>query len=1034
MIPRRYAWVAVLAAVALPMPAAAQVAAQLDSAWLAGLRWRPIGPANMSGRVTDVEGIPSPSKTFYFAAASGGIWKTTNNGTTFRPVFDDQRVVSMGDLAIAPSDTLQIWAGTGEEDSRNSISPGGGIYKSTDGGMTWTLMGLEATETIGRIVVHPTNPDIVWVAALGAIWRSNPERGLFKTTDGGRTWRAVKQISDQAGFVDVAIDPANPDHLLAASWERVRGPYFLKSGGPGSGLWRSTDAGETWTQVTGNGLPESELGRIGIAFAPSSPRIIYLMVEASPQNDSTRSGLYRSNDGGQNWTQMNTTNTRPFYYSQVRVDPQDPERVYFSSFSFSEDGGRTVRGAAAGVHVDHHAQWIDPNDPYRFITGNDGGIAITFDRGGNYIFPNAVPLGQFYNISYDMGVPYRVCGGLQDNYSWCGPSRKARGDITNHDWFSISGGDGFVTQQDPSDPNIIYSESQGGNMGRLNLTTGERLALQKPNWRDKYREWQDSIAAIWPDTTRRPSGDVRRRVDEFRRRAGIDSATHDLRYNWNTPFILSPHDPAVFYAGANRVLKSTNRGEGLTPISPDLSKQDMTKIRISRETTGGITRDATGAETYGTIVSLAESPRRRGLLYAGTDDGNVWMSPDDGATWNDITHRFSGMVPDSTYVSRIEPSHHDTERVYITFDNHRRGDFTPYVFASDDAGGSFRSIASSLPTGGPDFVHVIREDPTNPNLLFLGTDVGAFVSLDRGATWQKFMFGLPTVPVHDLKIHPRDRELIAGTHGRSIYIADIAPLQVLNPSILAANAHLFPPRPAFHYGGAPSGGEFTAHLYFLASSPDYGAQITYWVAQEQADGVEIAILDARGDTISTVDGPGERGLHTVAWNLRGPEPDPLPLSPSERRDSIATEQRLTHVADSLVRAGRARDDVDRAVTSLRGVEQAGGRGGRGGGGGGGGEPPRVGLPWVDRPGEGAARGGGRGGRGGGGNELAQEIVRAIRGTAAGGRGGAANLFPRRTTGPTPLAAEGTYTLSVTIGGRTLTQMLRVERTLTGPSR
>ncbi|MGH7500774.1 MAG: WD40/YVTN/BNR-like repeat-containing protein [Longimicrobiales bacterium] len=1045
MIPRRSALVAALAVTALPLPAAAQPAMHLDSTWLAGLGWRPIGPANMMGRVTDVEGIPSPSKTFYFAAATGGIWKSTNNGTTFRAVFDDQRVTSMGDLAIAPSDTLQIWAGTGEEDSRNSISPGGGIFKSTDGGMTWSPMGLEATETIGRIVVHPTNPEIVWVAALGAIWRSNPERGLYKTTDGGRNWRAVKQISDKAGFVDVAIDPANPDHLIAASWERVRGPYFLKSGGPGSGLWNSTDGGETWTQVTGGGLPETELGRMGIAFANSNPRIIYLMVEASPQNDSTRSGLYRSNDGGQSWTQMNTTNSRPFYYSQVRVDPKDPERVYFSSFNFSEDGGKTVRGAAEGVHVDHHAQWIDPNDPDRFITGNDGGIAITFDRGGNYIFPNSVPLGQFYNISYDMGVPYRVCGGLQDNYSWCGPSRKADDDITNHDWFSVSGGDGFVTQQDPRDPNIIYSESQGGNMGRLNYATGERISLQKPNWRDKVREWQDSIATIWPDTTRRPSGDVRRRVDEFRRRASADSAVYDLRYNWNTPFLLSPHDPDVFYAGANRVLRSTNRGEGLTIISPDLSKQDMAKVRVSTQTTGGITRDATGAETYGTIVSLAESPRRRGLLFAGTDDGNVWSSPDDGGSWNNITDRFHGMVPDTTYVSRIEPSHHDTDRIYITFDNHRRGDFTSYVLMSDDGGDSFRSIASNLPTGSPDFAHVIREDPTNPDLLFVGTDVGAYVSLDRGTTWQKFMFGMPTVPVHDLKIHPRDRELIAGTHGRSIYIADIAPLQVLNPTILASNAHLFPPRPAFHYGGPPTGGEFTAHLYFLAGSPDYGAQITYWLGQEQDDEVRIAIVDARGDTISTVSGPGERGLHTVDWNLRGPEPDPIPLSPSERRDSIATESRLVAVADSFVRAGRTQQAVDSAVTSLRAGGQGGGRGGRGGGGGDDGEPPRVGQPWADRPGEGEARGGGggrgrggAGGGGGGGGNLGQEILQAVRGQTGGGgrggRGGGGALFTRRSAGPTPLAADGSYTVSITISGRTLTQPLRVERAPTAPTR
>ncbi len=383
MRPQRFAFAAGMLFILGPSALAAQAPA-VDSAFLAGLRWRSIGPANMAGRVTDVEGIRGPSKTFYFAAATGGIWKTTNNGTTYKPLFDNQRVISMGDLAIAPSDTLQIWAGTGEEDSRNSISPAGGIYKSTDGGETWTLMGLEKTEHIGRVIVHPTNPDIVWVAAVGAAWRSNPERGLYKTTDGGKTWRLVKFISDKAGFVDIAIDPVNPNILFASSWERVRGPYFLRSGGPGSALWKSVDGGETWTEVKGGGFPETMKGRIGVAIAASDPRIVYALVEAEGgEGEDRKSGLYRSNDGGATWQQMNTTNTRPFYYSQVVVDPQDPDRVYFSSFSFSEDGGKTVRGAAVGVHVDHHAQWIDPTDPDRFITGNDGGIEITFDRGGN---------------------------------------------------------------------------------------------------------------------------------------------------------------------------------------------------------------------------------------------------------------------------------------------------------------------------------------------------------------------------------------------------------------------------------------------------------------------------------------------------------------------------------------------------------------------------------------------------------------------------------------------------------------------------
>ncbi len=862
---------------------------------------------------------------------------------------------------------------------------------------------------------------------MGAAWRSNPERGLYKTTDGGKTWRLVKFISDKAGFVDIAIDPVNPNILFASSWERVRGPYFLRSGGPGSALWKSIDGGETWTEVKGGGFPETMKGRIGVAIAASDPRIVYALVEAEGgEGEDRKSGLYRSNDGGATWQQMNTTNTRPFYYSQVVVDPQDPDRVYFSSFSFSEDGGKTVRGAAVGVHVDHHAQWIDPTDPDRFITGNDGGIAITFDRGGNYIFPNTIPLGQFYAISFDMAVPYRVCGGLQDNYSWCGPSRKARGNITNHDWFSISGGDGFFTAQDPRDPSIIYSESQGGNMGRINLATGERVSLERPDWRDAYRAWQDSIALIWPDTTVAPSPDVRRRVDQFRASATRDSADLALRWNWSTPFFLSPHNPDVFYAAANRVVKSTQRGDSLKLISPDLTRRDTMKIRISTRETGGVTPDLTGAETFATIVALAESPVRRGMLLAGTDDGNVWVSPDDGTTWTDLTRRFDRLVPDGSYVSRIEPSPHDANRFYVTFDNHRRGDFTPYVFMTTDGGRSFRSIASNLPTGGPDFVHVIREDPVNAELLYVGTDVGVYVSLDRGGRWHRFMEGLPTVPVHDLKVHPRDRELIAGTHGRSIWIVDVAPLQQLNATVLASRAHLFEPSAAHHFGGPPTGGEFTAQMYFEVQSPGSAAELVYWLGEAQRNGrPRLIVTNTAGDTLATLNGPTSRGLHRVSWNLRG-QAERLPLSPSERRDSLATERRLAQVADSLVAAGSDRAQVDSAVAQLR----SGGGGGFGGGGGGRGGATPTSRGFVERPAEGPAP------RGGGDESLAQTITRLVRGDT--GRRGfgrfGGSLFPRRTAGPAPLAATGDYTVTLVVGDQQLTRTVRVVQTETGPTR
>jgi photosystem II stability/assembly factor-like uncharacterized protein len=1020
------------------LPAVGQTT--LDEDWSEALRWRPIGPANMSGRVTDVEGLPSPSKTFYVAAAAGGIWKTTNNGTTFRPVFDNERVVSMGDLAIAPSDPNQIWAGTGEEDSRNSISPGGGIYKSVDGGITWELKGLEATEHIGRIQVHPTNPDIVYVAALGALWRSNPERGLYRTQDGGDTWDLVKFVSDRAGFVDVKIHPRDPDILFATSWERERGPYYLQSGGSGSALWKSTDAGDSWEKVEGNGLPETQLGKMNVAFAPSYPRVMYLMVEAAAEEDSddaNQNGLYRSDDGGESWKKMNPFNSRPFYYSEVAVDPSDPDRVYFSSLRFSEDGGQTMRNMAQGAHVDFHAIWIDPNDSDRLVLGNDGGIIISFDRGGNFNFLNTFPIGQFYNVSYDMGMPYRVCGGLQDNYTWCGPSRKASGGITSHDWFRVSGGDGFVSQQDPRDPNLIYSESQGGNMGRSNYLTGERTAFERPNWRDSYRDVQDSIAVLWPDSTQPMPSEHRTRIGDLQAEATADSASLQLRYNWNTPFFLSPHDPDVVYAAANRVLKSEWRGDDLVPISGDLTRADEEKIRISTTTTGGITPDATGAETFATIVSLAESPVQAGVLYAGTDDGNLWVSTDDGGSWTDLTSETDDLVPGGTYVSRIEPSHHQPDRVYVTFDNHRRGDFMPYVLVSDDGGDSFRSISSDLPSGKPDFAHVIREDLVNPDLLFVGTDVGVYVSLDRGESWERFMTGLPTVPVHDLQIHPREGELIAGTHGRSIWIADIKPLQQYSQTVVDSDVHLFAPAEAYQFGTSPTGGEFTAQHYFQVSSPGYGAEFTYWLGEETEEAPEISVTDAEGDELWSQTVTGTRGLHSVRWNLRG-QTIRVPRSPSEVRDSIAIDARLVFVADSLIEAGEDPEEVDDAVESLREPTSGGGRG-FGGGRGGAGLPFGSDGAFIERPAEGGpvTGGGGFGGGGGEGEQSVQQRIRDLVRPPESGRrrrfGGGGSLFPGRTE-PAPRAVAGSYTVTLTVDGDVFTQTLELSWASTAPSR
>ena len=530
---------------------------ELDSVTLSGFRWRNVGPANTMGRVSDVAGIPSPSKTFFAAAAAGGIWKSINNGVTWRPVFDDQRVISMGMLAIAPSDTMQVWAGTGEPNSRNTISPGGGVFKSTDGGITWKAMGLEKTQSIGRIVVHPTNPNIVYIAALGAPWNANPERGLYKTEDGGATWKLVKFVSDKAGVVDVALDPSNPNVVWAASWQRVRGPYFLNSGGPGSALWKSTDAGATWTEVKGGGFPETTKGRIGIAISLSNPKVMYTMVEAdtlpNPKPDKSKpkakspSGLYRSDDGGATWIKTNDNDTRPFYYSQVRVHPKNPDRVYWSSTPVlvSNDGGKTQLNATQGIHVDHHAMWIDTVDPDRMIVGDDGGVSISFDQGGTYVFPNSFAIGQLYALSFDFQVPYRVCGGLQDNGSWCGPSRRRQGPVTNAMWFQVGGGDGFVTQQDPSNPNTIYAESQGGAISRLDYATGQSTFLIKPQYQQRYAMYEDSILVERGDTTMRPSSEQTRRIADLRARQRVDSTMLDMRFNWNTPYFISPHNPST---------------------------------------------------------------------------------------------------------------------------------------------------------------------------------------------------------------------------------------------------------------------------------------------------------------------------------------------------------------------------------------------------------------------------------------------------------------------------------------------------------
>ena len=1084
----------VASALALAAPAAAQ---GLDSSAVAAFRWRNVGPSNFMGRVSDVQGIPSPSKTLYVAAAGGGIWKSTNFGITWRPIFDDKDVVAMGMLAIAPSDTNVIYAGTGEPNSRNTIEPGNGVYRSTDGGLHWTHVGLENSQHIGRIQVDPRNANVVYVAALGPAWKSGGERGLYKSTDGGQTWKLVlKGANASTGAIDVQLDPSNPDVVYAALWERYRTPYSLNSGGSGkgSGLFKSTDGGTTWTEIKGNGYPEGPKGRIGIAISRSNPQVVYALTEAASvepgpmqfQRNPAANGLYRSADGGKTWQHMNNIDTRPFYYSQVRVDPKNENRVYFSStqLQVSNDGGKTNMNAAQNVHVDDHALWIDPNDGERWVIGMDGGIAITNDRGGNFWYPRNIPLGQFYDVTYDYAIPYNICSGAQDNGAWCGPSKRRTTPANNTYWFTISGGDGFYTAQDPTNPDMVWGESQNAGIQQTNLKTGERGRVNKPTWNERYRMWEDSIAILHPDPTKPVDRATQAKIDAYRTQQKKDSIDLSIRYNWESPYFLSPHNPQVFYLGGSRVLKSLKRGEDLFPISPDLSvKSDPAQQRIIQarldtveKYTGGITLDITGAEAYGTVVSLAESPLKPGLLFAGTDDGNVWITHNDGGTWENLTPKFAPLgAPWDAYVVRLEPSHFDTLTFYVAFENHRWNDFKPYLFVTNDGGRTFKSIVNNLPSASPaDYLHVIREDPHNRDLLFVGSSRTAYVSIDRGAHWTRFATNLPTVPVFDLQIHPRDRELIAATHGRSLWIADIAALEDMTPKVLAEGTYLFKPKTAYQWGEGPQlnlPGNGYGQAEMTYANPPFGTDIVYRLASSAGGNVRLVVSDVSGDTLATLNGPGGAGTHHVTWNFsQAPRRTVAELSPSQRRDSITLHVRAPMVLDSLTKAGydtaairQARAQVNAVANPQQVAAAFGGRGGGGGRGGAGGQacdhPTTAWEQFCARPAEQAEngrRGGGGGfgrgafasvcgeapaaaggapaaargrGRGGAMGEAALDPVARIwqliglPSPCAGGRGGGGFNI----AGGPGLANTGDYLVTMTVNGHTYKQSFRVER-------
>jgi len=822
---------ALIASPSSPAPSSAQEA----SGELGALEFRSIGPAIMGGRVAALAGVPGDANTFYFGAATGGVFRTTNGGTTFEPIFDEVGVPSIGAIAIAPSDPNVIYVGTGEGNPRNSASVGRGVWRSVDAGETWTFLGLGDTEKIARIRVHPTDPDVVYVAALGHEWGDNDDRGIFRSVDGGVTWESVLQVDAQTGAADLAMDPANPPILYAAMYDFRRQPWYFRSGGEGSGLYRTADGGDTWENLADgapdNGLPDGILGRIGVAVAPSDANVIYAMIE------STHDGqVWRSNDRGKTWeatTEDGNVNSRPFYFTDLRVDPETPERLYSLSgrLMVSTDGARTWERLGDDIHPDHQAMWIDPTNADFVLDGNDGGVYLSRDRGTTFEYLNRVALGQFYQIGVDMRDPYWVCGGLQDNGIWCGPSetRETVG-LLNDNWYIIHFGDGYYTQIDPTDWTTVYTNAHYGNIVRVDQNSFEKQSIQP-----------------YPVSLR-----------------GAAAGDHPYRFNWNSPIHMSPHDPAVVYFGSNVLHRTEDGGRSWTEISPDLTTDDTAKQIASG---GAITTDNTSAEYHTTIHTIAESPVQAGVIWVGTDDGLVQITRDGGGAWDDVTGNVGGLPPES-WVSRIDASHHDAGTAYATFDRHRLNDMAPYVYRTRDFGQSWENITTNLPDFG--WLHVVREDPNTPNLLYVGSEFGLFASFDGGGSWTPLSGGsLPPAPVRDLLVHPRDNDLIVATHGRSIWILDdVAPLQQLADARVAGT-YLFDPPTAtrfqMHFTKP-----FLAQAAWKGTNPGSVASISYYLADE-TDDVSLTVED--GETVvRTLDATGSAGVNRVTWEL---DYDPL---------------------------------------------------------------------------------------------------------------------------------------------------------------
>jgi len=835
------------------------------------LHFRPIGPAGMSGRIADLAVYEANPSIFYVAAAHGGVWKTTNGGTTFEPQLQNQGLMSIGDVTISQSNPDLVWVGTGESNNRQSTGWGDGVFKSTDGGKTYTSMGLKSSLFVNRIVIDPRDNDVVFVAATGSLWGAGGERGVFKTVDGGRTWKAVLTVDEDTGANDLVMDPTNDRILYASTYQRRRSACCMNGGGPGSGIWKSTDAGETWTRMKGNGLPDGPLGRIGLDVYRRRPSILYALIEGpdpaaiargrgagtpdeTPQQGrgattatkvtpDLATGLYRSDDAGAHWKKVNDENPRPMYFSQIRIDPNDPDTIIYGGVKLhhSTDGGRTVTlNATQTIHDDVHAIWWDPANSQHVLIGDDGGLAVTYDQTRTWNFFQNLPIGLFYHVSVDMATPYHICGGMQDNYVWCGPSavRGAAG-IANYHWQTMQGGDGFVALQDPTDFRIAYSESQDGNMVRIDRVTGETESIRPQPLPGE------------------PA----------------------LRWNWDTPLALSPHDPKIVYAVGNKIYRSSNHGLNWEGVSPDLTgnanRDDVVTMGVKGSEVTIAKND--GIEQWPTIVSFAESAKRQGLLYAGTDDGRLQVSHDTGRTWTDVIDKIPGL-PKGIWVSEVAPSRFDENTVYATFDGHRQNDFATYVYVSHDAGQTWQSAAANLKD---EVVKTLTEDPRNPNVLYIGAETGLFVSIDRAKSWQRVRANLPDVRIDEITIHPRDNAMILATHGRALWILDhLEPIQEYAAARDAAgDAKLFssPSSTMYRRPARDRNYEFWGDHAFFGENPPQSAVIS-WVNKKAVGDVKLKITDAAGRDVREIAGPvlansKQPGIQSACWDLRV-QPDP----------------------------------------------------------------------------------------------------------------------------------------------------------------